>query len=107
MRRWPAQRSGQHEEEIFELSANELTTARFTLDSPNHHKHHLSIPDCQSTETVKPQTQIPTVAPTKNTPPHPKPSTNMALFTPGPIVSHVLMVLVAMLNICILSYDVE
>ncbi|KAJ0303896.1 hypothetical protein COL516b_006339 [Colletotrichum fioriniae] len=29
----------------------------------------------------------------------------MALFTPGPIVSHVLMVLVAMLNICILSYD--
>ncbi|KXH63569.1 hypothetical protein CSAL01_06214 [Colletotrichum salicis] len=30
----------------------------------------------------------------------------MALFTPGPIVSHVLMVLVAMLNIFILSYDV-
>ncbi|KAJ3949619.1 uncharacterized protein N0V96_000742 [Colletotrichum fioriniae] len=29
----------------------------------------------------------------------------MALFTPGPIVSHVLMVFVAMLNICILSYD--
>ncbi|KAK7460216.1 hypothetical protein Landi51_00464 [Colletotrichum acutatum] len=29
----------------------------------------------------------------------------MALLTPGPIISHVLMVLVAMLNICILSYD--
>ncbi|KAK1690562.1 hypothetical protein BDP55DRAFT_651113 [Colletotrichum godetiae] len=105
MRRWPAQRSCQHQEEIFELSATELTTARLTLDSPNHHKHHLSIPDCQSTVTVKPQTQIPTVTPTKNIRPHSRPSPIMALFTPGPIVSHVLMVLVAMLNICILSYD--
>lgn len=29
----------------------------------------------------------------------------MALLRLGPVVSHVLMVLVAMLNICILSYD--
>ncbi|KAK1547577.1 hypothetical protein CPAR01_01544 [Colletotrichum paranaense] len=105
MRRWPAQRSDQRQEEIFELSANELTTATLTLDSPNHHNQHLSTPDCQSTETIKPQTQTPTVTPAENTPPHPGSSAIMALLTPGPIVSHVLMVLVAMLNICILSYD--
>lgn len=105
MRRWPAQRSGRRQEEIFELSANELTTATLTLDSPNHHSQHLSKPDCQSTEVIKPQTQTPTVTPAENIPPHPGSSAIMALLTPGPIVSHVLMVLVAMLNICILSYD--